>query len=154
MKGKLHPRNDATLNPSGNESIRELIERVDLQRRRILQGSASATLLASAGGLTLSGVVTSVGATSLSRAERGRGVGIGFEPVPADTLPLADQVVVPDGYTAKVLVAWGDPIVRGGTDYKPDASNSAAEQLKQFGSTTTACISFPSREGTATACCA
>ncbi len=133
MKGKLHPRNDATLNPSGNESIRELIERVDQGRRRFVQGSASATLLASAGGLTLSGVVTSVEATSLARADRGRGVGIGFQPVPADTLPLADQVAVPDGYTAKVLVAWGDPIVRGGADYKPDASNSAAEQLKQFG---------------------
>ena len=94
MKGKLHPRNDATLNPSGNESIRELIERVDQGRRRFVQGSASATLLASAGGLTLSGVVTSVEATSLARADRGRGVGIGeLADAPAlDTLPeLVEQ---------------------------------------------------------------
>ena len=42
------------------------------------------------------------------------------------------MVLVPPGYTAKVLIAWGEPI-SDGPAFKPDASNSAAEQASQFG---------------------
>jgi uncharacterized protein len=44
----------------------------------------------------------------------------------------ADSVVVPQGYSANVLYAWGDP-VSSGPVFKQDASNTAAEQLVQSG---------------------
>lgn len=127
MKGKSHPRNDLTLNPSGNQSIFEVIAHLDISRRRFVQGSASAGMLAAAGGITLSGLVNTVEA-----AESAMAVGIGFEGIPPSLAPVADLVAVPAGYTAKLLVAWGDPIMPGAVAYKADASNTAVEQMKQY----------------------
>lgn len=44
----------------------------------------------------------------------------------------ADTVIVPEGYSAKVLIAWGDP-VSNGPAFRQDASNSAADQELQWG---------------------
>ena len=44
----------------------------------------------------------------------------------------ADTLVVPPGYVAEVLYAWGDPI-SDGPAFKPDASNSVDDQLRQAG---------------------
>jgi len=130
MKGAKHPKNDVTINPSGNENIHEVIGRVDLSRRRFVQGSVSATVLASAGGLTLSGIVNTVEAApippSLGFA------GIGFESIAAETTPLVDAVRVPLGYNVETFVAWGDPIMPGGVPYA-GAIHTSAEQEKQFG---------------------
>ncbi|MDP3538856.1 MAG: PhoX family phosphatase [Azonexus sp.] len=138
MKGKSHPTNDLTLNPSGNDSIFDVIGRLDVSRRRFVQGSASATMLAAAGGITLSGIVNTVEA-----AEAAMAVGIGFEGIPPSLAPVADMVTVPTGYTAKLLVAWGDPIMPGAVAFKADASNTAAEQMKQFGMHTDGMHFFP-----------
>lgn len=54
---------------------------------------------------------------------------LAFRSVPTST---ADAVVVPEGYTAKVLIAWGDPISLGPA-FKQDASNTWQEQLQQWG---------------------
>jgi secreted PhoX family phosphatase len=141
MKGKLHPRNDTTLNPSDNESIRDVIDRVSVSRRTFIKGSASASMLAAAGGLTLSGLVNTVHAASIPP---GPGfAGIGFDSIPADTAPVADAVMVPPGYTVKALVSWGDPIMPGGVAYAADASNTAAEQMKQYGMHTDGMHFFP-----------
>jgi secreted PhoX family phosphatase len=130
MKGKSHPTNDATLNPSRNASIFDLIDRIDPSRRRFVQGGVGATALASAGGLTLGGLVSTVEAAPARRAGL---PGIGFQSVPASVAPLADKVTVPVGYTAEVLVAWGDPIMAGAPLFKGDASETAADQALQFG---------------------
>ena len=53
----------------------------------------------------------------------------GFHGVPVSK---EDEVVVPPGYTAEVLFAWGDP-VSDGPAFKADASNTAAEQAQQAG---------------------
>ena len=45
----------------------------------------------------------------------------------------ADEVVVPEGYTAQVLIPWGDPVSPDGPPFKFDGSNTAAEQAEQFG---------------------
>lgn len=138
MKGNSHPSNDLTVNPSGNESIYDVIGRVEVSRRRFVQGTASAGMLAAAGGVTLSGLVNTVhAATPLATP------GINFEGVAADTAPVADAVIVPDGYTVNCLVAWGDPIMPGGVAYKADASNTAAEQMKQYGMHTDGMHFFP-----------
>ena len=49
---------------------------------------------------------------------------------------------MPDGYTAKVLIAWGDP-VSDGPAFKPDASNSAADQAQQWGMHNDGLVYFP-----------
>ena len=55
---------------------------------------------------------------------------ISFEAIPTNG---DDTVTVPSGYTAQPLALWGDPIDGKGPAFKPDASNTAAEQAQQFG---------------------
>jgi uncharacterized protein len=57
---------------------------------------------------------------------------LGFKSVPVST---ADTIVVPEGYTAQVIAAWGEAVGLSGDNpaFKPDASNSAAEQEAQLG---------------------
>ncbi|MBL8383991.1 MAG: PhoX family phosphatase [Burkholderiales bacterium] len=136
MKGNSHPKNDVSLNPSATPSIRDVIGAVDHGRRRfIVRSGAGAAALASAGGLTLGGLVSTVEAAPVPP---GPGFpGYGFTMVPPSTVAFpgagSDMVAVPSGYTAKVFVAWGDPIMPGGPAFAADASQTAADQLKQFG---------------------
>ena len=126
MKGITHPRNDETLNPSGNPSIHDVIDGVAPSRRRFLQ-----TGVAAAAGLSLSGLVSTVKAAPVPA---GTGfAGIGFDSVPASRAPVADRVAVPAGYRAEVLVAWGDPILPGAPAFSGTASETAADQAGQFG---------------------
>jgi secreted PhoX family phosphatase len=100
-----------------------------------------AAALASAGGLTLSGLVSTVQAAPIPA---GLGfAGIGFENVPAGLAPVADRVTVPAGYTAQLFVAWGDPIMPGAPAFAADASQDAAAQAKQFGAHTDGMHLFP-----------
>ena len=57
---------------------------------------------------------------------------IGFKGVPTSA---SDTLVVPEGYLASVIAAWGEPIGVAGNmpAFKPDASNSAADQAVQMG---------------------
>ena len=130
MKGINHPTNDLTLNPSGNESILEVAQRADAGRRRFIKGAASAPMLAAAGGLTLSGLTQTVKAATCAANST---VGIGFDNLPAQLAPVVDAVRVAAGHKADLLVAWGDPIMPGGTAFRGDATETAADQLKQFG---------------------
>ena len=58
---------------------------------------------------------------------------------------VADALRVPTGYTAKVFVAWGDPIMPGGTPFIGDASESSLQQEKQFGEHNDGMHFFPLR---------
>jgi secreted PhoX family phosphatase len=107
------------LNVSANRSIDELIA-ARVTRRDFLK---AASALAVSAGLPLAGC-----ATGSSRPA----APMGFKSVPVST---ADAVVVPEGYTARAFYAWGDPIghTSGSPAFKPDASNTAAEQALQAG---------------------
>lgn len=153
MKGKSHPTNDQSLNPSGNASIRDVIDQVDSARRRFVQGSVGSAALAAAGGLSLGGLVNTVQAAPVAA---GPGFpGIGFESIPAETrarnvavhggsaTAVVDRVTVPAGYTAELFVAWGDAIMPGGLPFSGTASETAAEQAKQYGMHTDGMHFFP-----------
>jgi uncharacterized protein len=131
MKGISHPTNDVSLNPSTSHSIRDVIDQVDANRRQFIKGGVSAAALASAGGLTLGGLVGTVQAAPVPPSLGFPG--IGFESVPASRAPVVDMVKVPAGYTANVFVAWGDPITPGGAPFTGTASETATDQLLQFG---------------------
>ena len=92
---------------------------------------ARRSVLRSGSGLSLAALLAPLGGCAAT-ASGGRGPSLGFKSVPVST---TDQVVVPDGYTAQVLAPWGEPIGITGNmpAFKPDASNTAAEQAVQMG---------------------
>jgi len=119
---------------SGNEPIREVIA-ARLSRRNFLRGGLAA---AGAGMLGVDALLDALPASA--RVQR-PGKLLGFESVPVST---SDTLVVPPGYTAKVLIAWGDP-VSDGPAFAPDASNTAAEQAEQWGMHNDGLVFFPMR---------
>jgi secreted PhoX family phosphatase len=122
---------DRGVNPSSNRIFSELID-ARLSRRRLLQGGVAAAALALLGRPASPAAAT----TAL----------LGFRSVPVST---ADTVSVPAGYTADVLYAWGDP-VSDGPAFKPDASNTAADQERQAGMHHDAIHFFPLPAGSTT----
>ena len=99
-------------------------------RRQLLRGGLAGTL----GGLLapLSGVAAGVAALSGCASTPSSGPLLGFKSVPVSS---ADTVVVPEGYSVQVIAPWGDPVGMSGENaaFKPDASNTAAEQETQLG---------------------
>ncbi|MGC6248787.1 PhoX family protein [Bisgaard Taxon 45] len=57
---------------------------------------------------------------------------LGFTPIPFSS---EDRVTVPNGYSANVFYAWGDPVglEHNQPEFKSDASNTAEEQAAQAG---------------------
>jgi secreted PhoX family phosphatase len=123
---------DSVCNNSGNRTFQEVVQS-RVTRRGFLGGG-----LAAAGVFSLSGVEALLRAVPASAQTRRR-AGLGFESVPVSS---ADEVVVPPGYTAKVLIAWGDP-VSDGPLFSQDASNSAADQALQWGMHNDGLVYFP-----------
>ena len=112
------------INPSLNQHFSDVLA-ARLSRRGLLKGAASLAV-ASALPLTLAACATG----GLKRTGA-----LGFSRVP---LSMADTVRVPEGYTASVLLSWGDPIGHPGHPsgfpaFKLDASNTADEQALQTG---------------------
>ncbi len=107
-------------NPSGGRCIHDVS---DPARRIVLQGGAAA-LAALLGGCA---VGMGGGAAPAAPAR-----GLGFKGVPPAT---GDRVVVAEGYVAQPLAPWGEAVGIAGAmpPWKPDASNTAAEQALQLG---------------------
>ena len=125
---------DNGTNDSNNETFEEVLD-ARMSRRGFVGG----------------GLATAAGLDSRRRwctAESGSRLGpwrerprplLGFRGIEVST---ADTVVVPRGYTAEVLIAWGDP-VSNGPEFEPDASNSAADQAQQWGAHNDGLVYFP-----------
>ena len=111
-------------NRSANPSIHDLS---DPARRTVLRGGL---------GLAASTLYAPLVAGCASAAEREvpRPLlpAIGFKGVPA---VATDTLVVPEGYVATAIAAWGEAVGVPGNmpAFKPDASNSAADQAVQMG---------------------
>jgi secreted PhoX family phosphatase len=123
---------DQISNESTNETF-ESIAQERLSRRGFVGGGIAAGAAASLTGV--GALVSSVPA----QARGSRGPLLGFEGIEVSS---EDKVVVPEGYTAKVLIAWGDPISNGPA-FKQDASNTAADQAKQWGMHNDGMVYFP-----------
>lgn len=110
-----------TINPSANQTFDEILQ-ARLSRRRLLKGAASFAVV---GALPL----WLAGCTSGGLKREGA---LGFKSIGVST---ADAVRVPEGYSATVLLAWGDPIGHssGSPAFRQDASNSAEDQALQAG---------------------
>ena len=111
-------------NRSANASVHAVS---DPARRVWLQGGLGAALAAAFAPMAagLAGCATTAPGTTA-------GPKLGFKPIATTT---ADTVVVPEGYLAETIAPWGDPVGIAGAmpAFKPDASNTAAEQAVQLG---------------------
>lgn len=106
-------------------------------RRALLRGSLNAALAGFFGGLPL--------LAQTRRAADNPSLQLpGFKAVPVSH---ADTVQVPPGYVARPFLPWGTPICGDYPDYRPDASNTGAEQACQMGSHHDGMHFFPLGEG-------
>ncbi|MDJ0701615.1 MAG: PhoX family phosphatase [Woeseiaceae bacterium] len=119
---RIDESEDTTSNPriaEGERTMREIIE-IRLTRRAFLGGLTTTTL-----GLALGGC-----ATSKESAPPNAGlVDFGFEEIRRG---LDSTHHVPTGYTADVLLRWGDPLFEDSPPFDPTRQSEAA-QLRQFG---------------------
>jgi secreted PhoX family phosphatase len=109
-------------NRSANASIHEVSVP---SRRTVLKGAALASL---AGMLApLSGRAGASPSSPLPQQPR-----LGFKGIPVG---MGDALVVPEGYVASVIAAWGEPVGVPGQmpAFRFDGSNSAADQAVQMG---------------------
>ncbi len=111
-------------NRSSNPSIHDVS---DPARRTVLRGG-----LGLAASVLYAPLVS--GCATAARRETPKAMlpVIGFKGVPA---VATDTLVVPEGYVATALAAWGEPVGVPGNmpAFKPDASNTSAEQAVQMG---------------------
>jgi uncharacterized protein len=106
-------------NRSDNASIHEISHP---ERRLFLSAGAAAGL-----GALLPACAQTPAASAAAPANP-----LTFKSIPVG---LGDKIAVPDGYVAKALAAWGEPIGMAGNmpAFKMDGSNSAADQAVQMG---------------------
>jgi secreted PhoX family phosphatase len=139
---------DIESNISGNESFEQVVEQ-RLSRRSLLGGGVAMAVTASLGGV---GTLMQAMPASAHGRHWGKGPGkgpkslLGFKgiaEIPEDMASL-DTIRVPEGYSAEVLIAWGDPVSKG-PRFKQDASNSAEDQEKQWGMHNDGMVYFPLR---------
>jgi secreted PhoX family phosphatase len=116
----------ATMEDS-NRSANPGFHEVSDPARRVLVRGGFAGAAAGVLGPLLAGCATPPGA-----GPAGDGPRLGFRGVPAGT---ADTIVVPEGYLASTICPWGEPVGVPGDlpAWKPDGSNTAAEQAVQVG---------------------
>ncbi len=116
-------------NRSTNPSIHDVS---DPARRVLLRGGLGAAAAGLFGPLALGGCATGAPGASGAAGVAAAGRAIGFKSV---AMAAIDDVVVPEGYRAQVLYRWGDPTGIAGAmpAFRPDASNSAADQALQAG---------------------
>ncbi len=127
---------DSVSNPSSNRHFNEVLE-VNLKRRQVLMGGLA---LATAGFFGVPGLGALRQAQAAPIPSRPGFGGIGFEGIDPNTLDngLVDDVLLPPGYSYRVLYAWGDPTgvlgqIPGQPAYMDDATNTAIEQALQSG---------------------
>ncbi|WP_374335042.1 PhoX family phosphatase [Methyloversatilis sp.] len=131
MSSQFHPDNNDTINPSSNETIRDVIANFK-GRRNFLKGSMGTAVLASMGGFSMEALAAGY-VPSPSPANGG----IGFSGVPANIAPMTDGITVPTGYSARVLISWGDAIGKTGPQanvhWNPAGAMTEATQLTTWG---------------------
>lgn len=123
---------DVPSNPTTNPHLADMIG-ARISRRGLLGGALAATVVSFVGANALGAPVAAVGTeggtdTETNNNGRRRSL-LGFTGVAPST---DDTIHVPEGYTWDVLIPWGTPLVAG-VEWKPDASNTAAEQELQVG---------------------
>ncbi|WP_170344197.1 PhoX family protein [Ruegeria atlantica] len=85
------------------------------------------------GGVLAIGSFAAVGGSVLPTGARAAADRFSFEAIPVST---ADEVTVPSGYKAEVMVRWGDPLWSDVPEFDHDTRGTAASQARAFGDNT------------------
>ena len=115
----------------------DMEQMVGLSRRRFIGAGA------------LCGAAMFMGGSLLARSALAAGVSagnstlIGFANIPAAT---SDSISLPPGYTARVLISWGQPLHADGPAFDPSGNGSAEQQEVQFGDNNDGMSLFPFRD--------
>lgn len=126
----MYDSDDVSTNPSDNRHFREILE-ANLSRRGILGGAIGATAVGFFAGAPTTSAAAAPATTAQVAAGRGGGRPLlGFAGVSTST---DDEVHVPKGYVAEVLIPWGTPLFADGPAWKKNATNSSQEQAVQVG---------------------
>jgi secreted PhoX family phosphatase len=150
MSGTLHPDGKLKLNltvsnDSGNPSIHDVIARRLIDRRDFLKATLGGAAL-----LTLGGCLDNSDASPAPGGSGSAAIGaspspvggIGFKSVPPNVNPMSDAVTVPEGYTARTLIAWGDSLTAA-PHWDTTGAISEATQLHCYGAHTDGMHYFP-----------
>lgn len=145
MTSQHHPDNDITINPSGNESIRDVMAQFK-GRRNFLKGTIGAAALSTLGGFSLKALAQAPFTYTPSPPPVNGGITFsGVTPNLANT--FIDGVTVPEGYSARVLISWGDAIGKAGamanSHWDPATALTEARALTVFGSHNDGMFLFP-----------
>ncbi|WP_432472907.1 PhoX family protein [Amphritea sp. HPY] len=124
---------DSTMNQEQDSDFSKIID-TGLSRRRFMQGGASAMGLF----LAANPVAQTVAATTQPKSKL-----LGFSKIATST---ADTFVVPEGYVARPLISWGDPILRGAPAFDESGKQPSSAQAGQFGDNTDGMSFFPLSE--------
>jgi secreted PhoX family phosphatase len=112
--------NNEDSNHTANPEFEQVLDsRLSLSRRGLLRGAAGAAGASVLGASALSGCATAGGTTGPALTS------LGFKPVAKSQ---ADKVVVPEGYTAQIIYALGDPLTASTPAFKNDGTDTAFEQ--------------------------
>ena len=112
----------------------DLEQIVGLSRRGFISAGALSAAALFLGGNLLS---RSVLAASVSAASSKL---LGFESIAAAT---SDTLSLPTGYTASVLISWGQPLQKDGPAFDPSGNGTALQQEVQFGDNNDGMSLFP-----------
>ncbi|MEY8839027.1 alkaline phosphatase PhoX, partial [Cribrihabitans sp. XS_ASV171] len=85
------------------------------------------------GGVLTLGGFAALGGSVLPTAAKAAPNRFAFDGIATST---ADEVIVPPGYKAEVLVRWGDPLWSGEAEFDHETRGSAASQERAFGDNT------------------
>jgi secreted PhoX family phosphatase len=107
---------------------------VGLSRRRFIGAGALCGAAMFMGGSLLARSALAAGVTAANSTL------IGFANIPAAT---SDSISLPPGYTARVLISWGQPLHADGPAFDPSGNGSAEQQEVQFGDNNDGMSLFP-----------
>ncbi|WP_280567121.1 PhoX family phosphatase [Chromohalobacter sp. 296-RDG] len=116
--------NHSNLNPSNNEPFSSVMAR-HVSRRDIMRGGLSLAALGMLGGF---------GGLNMARAQESGAqktpLALAFESLRGSR---TDAVVVPEGYTAQVLIPWGTPLDEQGPTWHHEQEMTAETQARSVG---------------------
>ncbi len=122
---------DGISNPSRNTHLRKIIdEQLANPSRRAAIRSGFGLAAVSFLGAGTAAAVTGCGGDDDPPPTPPRPSPLGFAPVNTST---GDTVVVPSGYSAQIILLWGDPIRAGAPAFARDASQGWQAQEQQIG---------------------
>ncbi|SFM92737.1 PhoX family protein [Marinobacter pelagius] len=129
----LDPNYEPVVNHSENTPFHQVLA-ARMQRRTVMKGTVGAAL-ASVMGLGLAGCGGDSDSSSTTNTSDTPDADVpttelGFKAVPVST---ANEIKVPEGYSSQAFLPWGTPITGSYPEYKPDGTNTGADQEQQVG---------------------